>query len=191
MNHHKVIEMLPWYVNKTLSTDEQKAVVAHLGNCLECSQELEFLKRIQTAVLEINEEIPEPPHDLFNKIIANINEASMRANEYQRLAARTLINKPDYDLTGKEVMILWNALGLTGEAGEVADLIKKAILHRHGFSEKTKQALHAELGDVLWYVSALCEVLGFTLDSVMRANIKKLQERYPEGYSSEASIKRS
>lgn len=111
----------------------------------------------------------------------------MRMEEYQKLAARTLIDGPDFDLTDGEIMIVRNALGLAGEAGEVADSIKKGVLHRHGLDvEKVKK----ELGDVLWYVAALCTKLDLDLGEVMAANIAKLRIRYPDGYSDLASVQR-
>lgn len=108
----------------------------------------------------------------------------MNANDYQYQAARTLIAEPDAEYTPEELMLVWNALGLAGEAGEVADLIKKSVFHRHAL-DRTK--LVKELGDVLWYVAALCTKLGIHMDDVMAANIEKLRQRYPAGYSSEAS----
>jgi len=109
------------------------------------------------------------------------------ANEYQKLAARTLIDKPDTPLTPNETMIIWNAIGLAGEAGEVVDTLKKAIFHRHGLNQ---EQLTKELGDVLWYVAALCTTLGINMEDVMNQNIEKLKKRYPNGYSSEDSQKR-
>lgn len=103
----------------------------------------------------------------------------MTANTYQELASRTLLDEPDFEITDAQVMISWNVLGLAGEAGEVADLIKKQIYHQHGLD---REALKKELGDVLWYVAALCSNVGLSLDDVMRANIEKLKARFPEGY---------
>lgn len=111
----------------------------------------------------------------------------MDVNEYQQLAARTLIDQPDAEYTGDEIMLVWNALGLAGEAGEVADTIKKAVFHRH---ELDRVALAKELGDVLWYVAALCTKLEIEMSGVMKLNIQKLKARYPDGYSSERSINR-
>jgi NTP pyrophosphatase (non-canonical NTP hydrolase) len=108
----------------------------------------------------------------------------MNGNEYQRLAGRTLIDGPDAEYTGAEIMLAWNALGLAGEAGEVADTIKKAVFHRHALD---RDELIKELGDVLWYVAALCSKLDVPLSEVMERNIEKLKKRYPEGYSSDAS----
>lgn len=111
----------------------------------------------------------------------------MDANEYQLLAGRTLIDGPDATYTDLETMLVWNALGLAGEAGEVADTIKKAVFHRHPLD---RVELVKELGDVLWYVAALCTKLEIPLENVMILNIQKLRKRYPDGYSSEASLKR-
>lgn len=111
----------------------------------------------------------------------------MNATEYQKLAARTLIDAPDFEISSMQMMILWNALGLAGEAGEVAEAVKKGILHQHGLDlEKMKK----ELGDAQWYLTALCTVLGFDLSDVMAANIEKLKLRYPDGFKSEDSIAR-
>jgi NTP pyrophosphatase (non-canonical NTP hydrolase) len=110
----------------------------------------------------------------------------MQASDYQKLAARTLIDKPDFAITDEQVMIVWNAIGLAGETGELVDLIKKGIFHQHGLDlEKVKK----ELGDVLWYVAALCTKLDIDLGEVMTANIEKLRQRYPTGYNSEDSLK--
>jgi NTP pyrophosphatase (non-canonical NTP hydrolase) len=70
------------------------------------------------------------------------------------------------------------ALGLTGEAGEVADKLKKVIRNHDGvFSEDDKLGVQQELGDVLWYVSQLCEELGFSMDEVAKMNRTKLDDR--------------
>lgn len=104
----------------------------------------------------------------------------MNATEYQLAAARTLIDGPDFALTDTEFMTVWVALGLAGEAGEVAELIKKGLLHRHGLD---KDKVAKELGDVCWYIAAICTELGLDMGEIMAANIAKLQTRYPNGYS--------
>jgi NTP pyrophosphatase (non-canonical NTP hydrolase) len=103
----------------------------------------------------------------------------MTANEYQELANRTLIDAPDFEITDRQVMIVWNAIGLSGEAGEVADLVKKGVFHQKGLdADKLKK----ELGDVLWYLAALCTQFNWTMEEVMQLNIDKLKARFPEGY---------
>lgn len=89
--------------------------------------------------------------------------------------------------TTDEISIAWNALGLAGEAGEVAELAKKGVFHQHGVDV---DAFKKELGDVLWYTAALCTRLGLDMSDVMQLNIDKLRTRYPDGYSSEDSKRR-
>ena len=79
------------------------------------------------------------------------------------------------------------ALGICGEGGEAADIVKKHVYHGHPLD---RAKLIDELGDVLWYVARMSEALCTTLDSVAAANISKLRKRYPEGFSSERSINR-
>lgn len=111
----------------------------------------------------------------------------MNTNEYQKLAARTLIDRPDFEIADNDMMIVWNALGLAGEAGEVVDQIKKGILHQHGLD---RDKMKKELGDVCWYVAALCTKLDLDLGEVFEANIDKLKKRYPDGYKPADSMKR-
>jgi NTP pyrophosphatase (non-canonical NTP hydrolase) len=79
------------------------------------------------------------------------------------------------------------ALGVAGEAGEVADLIKKQIFHPH---DPEPDRLIAELGDVLWYVAALASTLSVPLEEVARRNVAKLQARYPAGFDPARSRER-
>jgi NTP pyrophosphatase (non-canonical NTP hydrolase) len=102
---------------------------------------------------------------------------SYTLNRYQQDASRT-------GGTGLAV----SGLGIAGEAGEVADLIKKYIGHGHALSIDD---LEKELGDVLWYVADLASQVGLTLEEVAAANIEKLRKRYPNGFSQEASQNRS
>lgn len=111
----------------------------------------------------------------------------MNANEYQKLASRTLIDKPGFEISDNEIMVVWNAIGLAGETGEVCENVKKGIFHQHGLD---REKLKKELGDVCWYLAALCTKLDFNLGEVMAANINKLKQRYPDGYSSENSKRR-
>lgn len=106
----------------------------------------------------------------------------MNLNEYQQLANRTLIPKPDFQITDEQVMIVWNAIGLAGESGEVEDLIKKGIFHQQGLD---KDKLVKELGDVMWYIAGLCACLDVTLEQVATANVEKLKARFPNGYSAD------
>jgi len=111
----------------------------------------------------------------------------MDAEKYQKLASRTLIDAPEQEIPGKDLMIVWNAMGLSGEAGEVSELAKKGVFHDHGID---REQFAKELGDCLWYIAALCTNLDLNLSEVMTANIEKLHQRYPNGYSSADSIQR-
>lgn len=103
----------------------------------------------------------------------------MKLNEYQTLTHRTgkVWDEMPFDT---HRMLL--AMGLGGEAGEVLEVLKKEIGHgRPRDDEHTAE----ELGDVLWYVSELARLHGWTLDEVAEANIAKLKRRYPAGFELE------
>ena len=102
----------------------------------------------------------------------------MEWDEYQRAAMRT---QGEHSLRDRLAMA---GLGLTGEAGEVADHLKKHLYQGHALDE---QELKQELGDVLWYVALLLDTTGLTLTEILDANIEKLTLRYPDGFSTEAS----
>ena len=79
------------------------------------------------------------------------------------------------------------ALGLAGEAGEFANLVKKMTAHGHPLDPA---ALEDELGDVLWYLAEAATACGLELGPIGSRNIEKLRERYPTGFNSEDSIHR-
>lgn len=100
----------------------------------------------------------------------------MTFSEYQQ-AARTTAQYPDL---GKNVY--YPTLGLAGEAGEVAEKIKKLMRDDHGhLTSERRQALQKELGDVLWYVAALCSELGLDMNEVAEHNVAKLRDRKDRG----------
>lgn len=111
----------------------------------------------------------------------------MTPNEYQELAGRTLIDGSGKTYDDVEIMLVWNATGLAGEAGEVVEHIKKGVFHEHGIDV---DKLADELGDVLWYVAAIATKLDVPLEYIMSANIDKLKKRYPGDWSPEDSRKR-
>lgn len=106
----------------------------------------------------------------------------MELNAYQELAQRT--SNPALDLKGH----LFNGvLGLAGEAGECADLVKK---HYFQDNRPIMHLLEDELGDVLWYMAETAAAIGVTLEEVAQHNVDKLRRRYPEGFSADRSLHR-
>lgn len=104
-------------------------------------------------------------------------------DKYQRLA-RVTANE---DSPEKDRILNWT-LGIAGEAGEVSDIIKKAMYHGHELDE---EEIIKEIGDILWYLANLSFELDTWLGDVATKNIDKLQARYPEGFSKERSVNRS
>jgi NTP pyrophosphatase (non-canonical NTP hydrolase) len=107
----------------------------------------------------------------------------MTLNDFQATTERTAPLKRG-DLNRLTIF----GLGVAGEAGEVADLLKKHIGHGH-YLDVAK--LTRELGDVLWYVAALAATVGVDLEDVAQANIEKLRARYPNGFETARSVKRA
>ena len=100
----------------------------------------------------------------------------MELNAYQ-VAARSTARYPDVGSNPT-----YPTLGLCGEAGEVADKVKKVMRDRGGvFDDETREAIKLELGDVLWYVAQLSLELGYDLEQVATANLNKLSSRATRG----------
>jgi len=101
------------------------------------------------------------------------NQNYMKFNEYQKKALTTALYK-------KKCKIIYPALGLGSEVGEVMGKIKKWLRGDDGngkMSKERKQALKEELGDVLWYVAVLSRDLGLSLDEIAKVNVAKLRSR--------------
>ena len=78
--------------------------------------------------------------------------------------------------------VIYPPLGLVNEAGEVAGKIKKVFRDKEGeFSAETREALKAELGDVLWYLAQTCTELDISLEEVAESNLTKLLDRQARG----------
>lgn len=98
-------------------------------------------------------------------------------DEYQKKALTTA------STTGDEFKdIMHWALGVNGEAGEIAEKLKKIIRDKKGnISEDDKAELSKEIGDVLWYLAVLAEHLGMSFEEIAEANLAKLQSRKKRG----------
>lgn len=100
----------------------------------------------------------------------------MDFNEYQEETKKAAI----YPSIGHP--IIYPALGLAGESGEVLEKLKKIFRDGEGkISKEEAGALKKEIGDVLWYISQLAVELGFTLEDVAKTNVEKLRGRRERG----------
>lgn len=104
-----------------------------------------------------------------------MNGKELQFNEYCKAAAMT-------DRYPNECKPWVYALGLTGEAGELADKIKKVYRDKCGvFKQEEREAIAKELGDVLWYLTRLGATLGFSLEQIAEINVEKLADRAKRG----------
>ena len=77
--------------------------------------------------------------------------------------------------------LLTAALGLTAEAGEFTEVVKKIILQGKPYNEDNVFHMKRELGDICWYIAQACMALDTTFDEIIEMNVEKLQARYPGG----------
>ncbi|MBU4641220.1 nucleoside triphosphate pyrophosphohydrolase family protein [Bacillus toyonensis] len=147
------------------------------------------MKAMKNSVMEVTKLISKAKE---GQALMNNNQIC-ELDQYQEAALRTWNTNQDFG--GR---VLNAALGLSGEAGEVADIVKKAIFHGHGFDpahcpgeeEGNTHKIALELGDILYYISIMSHEMGYTLEDIAQMNISKLAKRYPDGFSREASQKR-
>lgn len=120
----------------------------------------------------------------------------MNSYKYQELAMRTNDKQSSIRLLNFELrqnlqlntaQVLNGCLGLAGEVGEFNNEVKKMIFHE---KEPDEKHLQSELGDVLWYIALICDAFHWDLDYIMRMNIYKLEQRYPEGFDTVRSNNR-
>ena len=106
----------------------------------------------------------------------------MTPNNYQKEALRTAEG-----MSKKYPMLINGMLGLAGESGECADIVKKFLFQGHALD---RNHLAEELGDVAWYLAVSAYAIGYDLDSILQMNVTKLRKRYPNGFEAERSIHR-
>ena len=121
--------------------------------------------------------------------VESLNDSLMKELA-RRQGCQTEIQEHDADIYQLDVLkyapdyqhympnVLYAAIGMCGEAGEVSELIKKYAYHGHAID---KDHLARELGDVLWYVSYMANLFGYSLGEIMEMNQEKLAKRYPDG----------
>jgi len=102
----------------------------------------------------------------------------MTFNNYQANAGRTAFYPRDLANDG----LYYTTLGLVGEAGEIANKVKKVMRDNNGkLSKQAKADIFDELGDVLWYCASLADELGVNLEDVAGSNLIKLADRLKRG----------
>ena len=106
----------------------------------------------------------------------------MTFNEYQRLARRT--QNENLNQEQREDHALH---GMAAELGEIHSIYQKE-LQGHEFS--TAHVM-SELGDMLWFMAELADVLGLTLEHIAAHNVDKLRARYPDGFDADRSMHRA
>ena len=103
---------------------------------------------------------------------------SQESKDYNSFAARL------YELEEQEFpteRLLTAAVGMSAEAGEFTEIVKKIIFQGKPVNEENLFHMKRELGDIMWYVAQACMGLGVDLDEVIEMNIDKLKARYPGG----------
>ena len=106
----------------------------------------------------------------------------MQINEYQKEALRTASGM------NKEIpMIVNGVLGLCGESGECADMVKKHLFQGH---ELDTEHMAKDLGDVAWYIAVSAHAIGYDLETILQMNVDKLRKRYPDGFETDKSLHR-
>lgn len=96
-------------------------------------------------------------------------------NEYQQRALETAVYPQDKK-------IIYPTLGLVGEAGEVAEKVKKVLRdNNQDFDDEHRKAIALELSDVMWYCATLANDLGYTLQEIAEMNYAKLKSRQERG----------
>lgn len=91
-------------------------------------------------------------------------------------------NCPTFATDTMEKKLGLSGLGVAGEGGEVADILKK-VLHHDVPLDSVRDKLIKEMGDVHWYLEYLAATLGITTEEVLQANVAKLRARHPNGWS--------
>ena len=86
------------------------------------------------------------------------------------------------------VKLLHASIGISGEAGEISSAIEKWLWYGQHLDETN---LKEEMGDLMWYLAEMCNALGYQLEEIMEANIRKLKKRYPEKYTDERALEKN
>lgn len=114
-----------------------------------------------------------------NKYVEFVKQTtSMASSDFPSLLARLAeLEAQDADVP----RLLTAALGMSAEAGEFTEVVKKIILQGKPYNEENIFHMKRELGDQLWYIAQACMALDTTIEEILKMNYEKLSARYPEG----------
>jgi len=115
-----------------------------------------------------------------NKYIEFVKQTTSKPSlDWPTLAARLseLEVRDDCNVT----QLMTAAFGLTAEAGEFTEVVKKMFLQGKPYTEENIFHMKRELGDIMWYMAQACMALDISFDEVLQMNVEKLSARYPEG----------
>ncbi len=84
-------------------------------------------------------------------------------------------------------LLLTSAMGMSGEAGEFSEIVKKIMFHSKPITPELQEHMAKELGDQVWYWTNACRALGLDPNQVIANNVSKLESRYPGGTFNAAS----
>jgi NTP pyrophosphatase (non-canonical NTP hydrolase) len=88
----------------------------------------------------------------------------------------------DLEQSGADIPhLLTSSLGMSAEAGEFTEIVKKIILQGKPYTEENVFHMKRELGDICWYIAQACMALNTSFDEILQMNYEKLSSRYPEG----------
>ena len=115
-----------------------------------------------------------------NKYLDFVTEVtSLPSTDLAALLSR--ITELDIEQDADVPRLLTAALGLTAEAGEFTEVVKKIILQGKPYNEENIFHMKRELGDICWYLAQACMALDTTFDEIIEMNVDKLKARYPGG----------
>ena len=115
----------------------------------------------------------------FSKYSEFVNEVT--SNESKDFGAFQLRITELYASQSNIERLLTASVGISAEAGEFMEIIKKIIFQKKPWNEDNIEHLKIELGDIMWYVAQACIALDVTLDDILERNVQKLLKRYPGG----------
>jgi len=116
----------------------------------------------------------------YDKYIGFVRQTtSPESTDYAALLTRLNSLKVDHDCNVSQLMTA--AFGLTAEAGEFAEVVKKIFLQGKPYNENNVYHMKRELGDICWYLAQACMALDTDFNEILDMNVEKLSARYPEG----------